>query len=118
MRRFNVKVNGKDYIVDIEEIEAGAETAAPSVESAPAAKPAAAEKAPVSGTEIKSPLQATVVKVIVAPGAKVSAGDKLCVLEAMKMEYDIVTPCAGTVSFIKTARGATVNEGDLLAVIS
>jgi len=116
MRRFSVKVNGKDYVVDIEEISAEGE--APAVQAPVQAAPAAAEPAAPEGTEIKSPIQGTVVKVIAALGAKVSAGDKLCVLEAMKMEYDIVTPCDGTVSFIKTARGATVHEGDLLAVIS
>jgi acetyl-CoA/propionyl-CoA carboxylase biotin carboxyl carrier protein len=67
---------------------------------------------------ISSPMQATVVKVLVAPGDSVVAGDLVCVLEAMKMEQPIMAPKDGTVESVGISVGDSVTGGHVLAVIS
>ena len=97
MRKFNVNVNGNSYMVEVEEVtdgvtaEVAAPVTAPIAAPAPAmAKPAApAAKAPAGGTIVKAPMPGTVLKLAVAPGAVVKKGDRILVLEAMKMENDI-----------------------------
>ena len=113
MRKFNVNVNGKIYVVEIEETGA----AAPTVEAPKAEAPKAADPAPqVSGgaVNVESPMPGTILDVKVQVGAQVKKGDILCVLEAMKMENEILAPQDGTVKSIVN-KGATVNTGDLLA---
>ena len=113
MRKFNVNVNGKIYVVEIEETgEAAPVVNAPAAAAAPAA-PAAA---PVQGgkVNVEAPMPGTILDVKVAAGATVKAGDILCILEAMKMENEIVAPQDGKVTSI-VAKGATVNTGDILA---
>lgn len=125
MRKFNVNVNGNSYLVEVEELIDGvtAEVSAPAVAApvtvpAPAAaKPAApAVKAPVGGTIVKAPMPGTVLKLAVAPGTVVKKGDKILVLEAMKMENDLTSPADGVISF-RVQKGANVDTGDVLAVI-
>lgn len=117
MRKFNVNVNGKIYVVEIEETGAAAPVVAP---AAPAqAAPAAAAPTPAapaaSGSEdITSPMPGTILDVKVSAGATVKAGDIICILEAMKMENEIVAPRDGKVVSV-VAKGATVNTGDILA---
>ena len=67
---------------------------------------------------ITSPMQATVVKVMVEPGSKVVAGDLVCVLEAMKMEQPIMAPMDGTVESVGVNAGDSISGGHLIAVIS
>ena len=115
MRKFNVNVNGKIYVVEIEETGAAApvtQAAAPA--PAPAAAPAAAP-APVAGgaVNVEAPMPGTILDVKVQVGATVKAGDVLCILEAMKMENEILAPQDGTVKSIVT-KGTTVNTGDVL----
>lgn len=127
MRRFNVTVNGTVYDVVVEETDAG--SAAP-VEAAPKAAPAAPKAAPAApkaapaassgsagATAIKAPMPGTIVKVNVNPGDKVSKGDVLCVLEAMKMENDICAPADGVVATVDAKKGATVATDDILVTI-
>ena len=118
MRKFNVNVNGNVYSVEVEEIADGA-VAAPVVQSAPAAAAAPAHAAkPVvtGGTAVNSPMPGTVLKLAVADGATVKKGEKILVLEAMKMENDINASADGVVTFmVKT--GETVETGAKLAVI-
>jgi acetyl-CoA/propionyl-CoA carboxylase biotin carboxyl carrier protein len=68
--------------------------------------------------KITSPMQATVVKVMVEPGATVVAGDIICVLEAMKMEQPITAPKDGTVESVAVSVGDTITGGHVLAVVS
>ena len=133
MRKFSVNVNGNTYIVEVEELAGGATVApapvavaapAPAPAAAPAAAPApapaAAPKA-ASGaegaTKISAPMPGTVVAVKVAPGQAVKENDVICVLEAMKMENDIVAPADGVVATV-CAKGTSVNSGDTLATLN
>ena len=96
--------------------------AAPAANPAPApaaapATPAASSAAPADGEKINAPLPGNVLDVKVSVGASVKKGDILCILEAMKMENEIVAPCDGTVATVAATKGSTVNTGDLLFVI-
>ena len=128
--KYIVTLNGKNYEVEVEETEAvivGVTDAAPAVPAAPAAAPspapAAAPSAPAApasaadGTKVLSPMPGNILAVNVSVGAAVKAGDVLLVLEAMKMEHDIVAPCDGTVKQILVQKGSTVATEDLLAVV-
>ena len=118
MKRFNITVNGKAYDVAVEEVGAGSApaAAAPAQAAAPAAVPAPAA-APAGGTSVKSPMPGTILDVKVNSGDTVSEGQVLMVLEAMKMENDIVAPKAGTVASVNVKKGDSVNRDDLLASI-
>lgn len=125
--KYVVTLNGKNYEVEVNECEAvvtnvsdAAPVAAPAPApvAAPAATPAPAA-APVSadGTKVLAPMPGAILNVNVSVGATVKAGDVLMVLEAMKMENDIVAPCDGVVKQIPVTKGSTVNTDDVLAVI-
>ena len=124
--KYALTLNGKDYEVEVElaqpmgmdEFAAYAPAAPAPVERVivPAAAPAAAA-APTDGTCVKAPMPGTILKVHVTPGQAVKAGDVLCILEAMKMENEIMAPKAGTVTQVVTSKGASVNTGDALVVI-
>ncbi len=115
---YEVEVSGgKATLVDEYDIRT-APVAAP---EAPAAAPAAAAPAggmTVSGgTAVSAPMPGTILKVNVSAGQAVKEGDVLLVLEAMKMENEILAPCAGVVSAVPVSKGSTVNTGDLLVAI-
>lgn len=133
MRKFNVTVNGIAYEVEVEELNGGAAApvapiqtvAAPAPATAPAPAPAAAPAAPkasapkaANAVKVEAPMQGTILKVAVADGASVKAGDLICVLEAMKMENDIVAPQDGTVSSLSISQNATINTGDTICFIN
>lgn len=140
MKKFNVTVNGKAYAVEVEEVGAGqggftyqpVQQAAPmqqaavtaQTQAAPApqqkAVPAPAPKAPsgpVSGETISAPMPGTILDIKVSEGQSVKAGDILLILEAMKMENEIVSPKDGTVNRIHTSKSSTVSTGDALVTI-
>lgn len=124
--KYIVSLNGKNYEVEVNESEAvllsetSAPVAAPAAApvAAPAAAPAAPAAAPVAGgTNVASPMPGTILSVSVSAGQSVKAGDVLMVLEAMKMENDIVAPCDATVKQVLVAKGSVVNTDDILAVL-
>ena len=138
--KYNVTLNGKIYEVDVTESDAivtgvsqvpfvaaapapvaAAPVAAPAAAPAPVAEAPAAPAAPApvsaDGTQVKAPMPGTILAVKKNVGEAVKAGDVIVVLEAMKMENDIVAPCDGTVKSINAPKGTTVNTDDVLAVI-
>ncbi len=124
MKKFNVIVNGKSYDVAVEELGEGAAPAAvPAAAPAPAAAapapaPAAAPAPSVgAGEKVTAPMPGTILDVKVSQGASVSKGDVIMVLEAMKMENDIVAPCDGSVTSIVVKKGDSVQSGDTLATV-
>lgn len=115
MKTYKIKVNGKVYMVEVE--EAGANETA-SI-SAPVSTTAPAAAAPQSSDEkIEAPIQGTIMSVKVAPGQAVKRGQILAILEAMKLENEIVSPFDGTVSSVQAKDGQVVDSGDLLMTIS
>ena len=116
MKTYKVNVNGTEYEVSVEEIKGGAPSkAAPAKKAAPAAAPAAS--APAGGETVKSPMPGTILSVNVTNGAAVKKGDVLMVLEAMKMENEIMSPCDGTITSVNVSKGAAVETGAVLCVI-
>ena len=120
MKYYNITVNGVAYSVSVEETAAGATPvaaapAAPKAPAAPAAAPKAAAPAGAAGAvSVKAPMPGNILDVKVAAGASVKAGDVLVILEAMKMENEIVAPQDGTVASVNVHKGDTVNSGDVL----
>lgn len=117
MKKYNVTVNGTAYEVTVEAVNA-ADIKAPAAPAtpAPAAAPAPVA-APAGGEKISSPMPGTILNVNVSNGSAVKKGDVLMILEAMKMENEIMAPCDGTVASVSVTKGASVNTGDLLCVI-
>ena len=112
MKKYRVTVNGTAYEIELEELTGAA--LAPAA-AAPAPAPAAA--APAGGEQVTSPMPGTILDVKVSQGASVKKGDVLMILEAMKMENEIMCPCDGKVASINAAKGAAVESGTLLCVI-
>ena len=113
MKKYRVTVNGTVYEIELEELTGAAPAAAPT--AAPAAAPAPA--APAGGEQVTSPMPGTILSVNVAAGDSVKRGQVLMILEAMKMENEIMCPCDGKIVSVNTSKGATVESGTLLCVI-
>lgn len=135
MKKFVIKVNGVSYNVEVEELDANAQFAAPApvavpaaapapapVQAAAPAAPAAAPKPAASGAagsvKITAPMPGTVIDVLVKPGQAVKKNETLCILEAMKMENEIVSPSDGTVVSVDTQKGSSVAAGDLMLTLA
>ena len=146
MKEYKIKINGNNYNVTIDEVEdnvakvevngtpynvefekplskkpktisvVNKPAAAPSAGAAPATKPAAAPAA-AGGATVNSPLPGVVLEIKVKDGDKVTKGQVIMVLEAMKMENAIEAPCDGTIT-VKAQKGDSVLEGATLAVIA
>ena len=129
--KYKVTLNGRTYEVEVEagkamlldeyEAIAPAPAAAAAPVAAPAAAPAAAAPAaPVvtgAGEAVNAPMPGNILKVNVQNGQAVKEGQVLCVLEAMKMENEIMAPKAGTVTQVLVSKGSTVDTGAPLVVI-
>jgi len=130
MRIFQVKVQGQVYEVEVEEIsgrtqpeikniQVKAESVAPA-ETAPAAETTSVSAAPANAEDcgaITAPMPGKIVRIAVQVGQTVKEGDLIVVLEAMKMENDIVSNRKGTVTAIVVASGAAVNPGEIMVLI-
>lgn len=117
MKKYNVNVNGTAYEVTVEEFVGGAAPAP--VAAAPAAAPAPAPVAAPAGAgeQVKSPMPGNILSVNVNVGDTVAEGQVLMILEAMKMENEIMAPKAGKVTSVNVQKGATVESGTLLCVV-
>ena len=104
MKKYRVTVNGTAYEIELEELTG----------AAPAPAPAAA---PAGGEQVTSPMPGTILSINVAAGDTVKRGQVLMVLEAMKMENEIMCPCDGKVASVNTSKGSSVESGTLLCVI-
>jgi biotin carboxyl carrier protein len=123
MKRYNIVVNGVAYDVSVEEADgtgAAMPVSAPVQAAAPAATPVktAAPAAVSGGTQIKAPMPGTILDIKVSSGSAVTKGQVIMVLEAMKMENDIVAPVDGTLASVNVEKGAAVTSDQILAVIS
>lgn len=139
MKKYQITVNGKSYEVEVEEIGGAASSTPQAVHasnvkqapvspapSAPKATPASvtptapaapAKEVPAGGVKVNSPMPGTILDVRVSVGQSVKKGDVLTILEAMKMENEIMAPQDGVVSSIQVVKGASVNTGEVLIVL-
>ena len=116
MKKYRVTVNGTAYEIELEELT-GATPAPAAATAAPAPAPAPAAAAPAGGEQVTSPMPGTILSINVAAGDAVKRGQVLMVLEAMKMENEIMCPCDGKIASVNTTKGASVESGTLLCVI-
>lgn len=123
MKNYTITVNGNVYDVTVEEgTSSGAPAQALVPKAAPKAQAPKAEAPKASGTagsvKVNAPMPGKIVAVKANPGDKVSRGQVILVLEAMKMENDIVAPQDGTVASINVAVGSSVESGETIATLN
>ena len=134
--KYKVTLNNRTYEVEVEQGEAmlvdeyeafapAAAAPAPAPAAPVAAAPAAAAPAPApaaaalaAGEVVKSPMPGNILKINVTQGQQVSEGDVLIILEAMKMENEVVSTKTGTVAQIAVSKGQVVETGSPLVVIA
>ena len=119
MKNYTITVNGTVYDVTVEEGAAGAATSAPKAAAPKAAAPKAAPKAAGQGSvKVNSPMPGKILSVKTSVGQAVKKGEVLMILEAMKMENEVVAPEDGTVASIDVAAGDSVEAGVVLATLN
>lgn len=116
MKKYRVNVNGSVYEIEVEEMDASAVSAAPA--AAPAAPAAPVAAAPAAGAQVKAPMPGTILDVKVQAGQSVKKGDVLVILEAMKMENEILAPCDGKITGMNVRKGDTVETQALICTIA
>lgn len=124
LRKFRIKINEKEYMVEMEEFGAPAVAAAPAQVAAPVAAPvAAAAPAPTpvvgsgEGDPITAPMPGKILDIKVNVGDVVTENQVLAVLEAMKLENEIVAPRAGTITAVVATKGAPIDVGQTIVII-
>ena len=103
MKKYRVNVNGTAYEIELEELTGDM----PSADNAPAS----------GGENVTAPMPGTILSINIEPGTMAKRGQVLMILEAMKMENEILSPCDGKILSVNTSKGATVQSGTLLCVI-
>ena len=116
MKVYKVKVNGKVYEVELESVtESAAKIEAPVAQQAPVeAQPVVSNG---EGYELNAPMAGTILDVKVKVGQTVNAGDVICILEAMKLENEVVADKGGVIKSIAVSKGDSVSNGQLIAII-
>ena len=123
MKNYTITVNGTPYNVTVEDANGSAApvAAAPAPAAAPASTPApapAAAPAAAGSVSVDAPMPGNILDIKVSNGASVKAGDVLLILEAMKMENEIVAPQDGTVASVNVNKGDTVEAGQTLVSLN
>ena len=120
MKTYTITVNGNVYDVTVEEGAGGAAPVTAPKAAAPKAAPKAAPAAggAQGGVKVNSPMPGKILAVKASVGQSVKKGDVLLILEAMKMENEVVAPQDGTVASINVSEGASVESGDVLATLN
>ncbi len=125
-RKFRVIVNGKEYVVEVEEIKESKKTkealseafSPPKVEVSREETLERKDEGDSEGSKVvKAPMAGIIVKILVREGQKVEKGEKLLIFEAMKMENELLSEFSGTVKEIKVREGENVETGQVLMVI-
>lgn len=129
MKKFIVKVDGNSYEVEVEEVMSdvtssnddnmdsqGIQEPAPQAPAKPNAGAGVSSSKPVAtgSTVIKAPMPGTILDINVNEGDTVKKGQVLCILEAMKMENEIMSPKDGKIVSVNTSKGVSVESGDIL----
>lgn len=126
IKSYSIKVNGNVYEVEVEELGVSqSQVARPQTAQAPQPKAQTAQapqvkaSAPVQGgsENVIAPMPGTISDIKVSVGQDVKKGQVLLILEAMKMENEIMASCDGKVSVINTSKGASVSSGDILITL-
>lgn len=121
MKNYTITVNGKVYEVTVEEGFSGQAQSGAAPVSAPAAPsntPKAPAPAAAGAVKVSAPMPGKILDIRVSAGQAVKRGDVLMILEAMKMENEIVSPQDGTVAGIQVSVGSAVEAGDTLASLN
>lgn len=119
MKKYRVVVNGVSYEVELEAMDSSSAAAVTAQVATPAAAPVApSTPATAGGEKVSAPMPGIILSVNVSNGQSVKSGDILFILEAMKMENEILAPCDGTVSSLSVTKGQTVETGALLCTIA
>lgn len=123
MKNYRITVNGTAYDVAVEELGAGAVSAAPAVApvaapSAPAPAAAPAASGAAGSIKVAAPMPGKILAIKANNGQAVKKGEVIMILEAMKMENEITAPEDGTVASINVGVGDSVESGDTLATLN
>ncbi len=117
MKNYRITVNGTSYDVSVEELSGGAAPVAAPVAAAPVAAPAPAAGG-AGSIKVSSPMPGKILAVKANVGDSVKKGQVILILEAMKMENEVVAPEDGTIVSIDVTVGASVESGDTLATLN
>lgn len=112
MKAYRVNVNGNTYEITLEVIDKS------EIKAQPAQAPVAPAPVASGAQTVSAPMPGTILKVNVANGQAVKKGDVLMILEAMKMENEIMAPCDATVSSVNVNQGASVEAGAVLCTLA
>ena len=117
MKVYKVKVNGKVYEVELESVSEKAGKIEAPVQAAPQAAPVAAAPAAAGDQEVKAPMAGNILDVKVAVGAQVKKGQVIAILEAMKLENEVVSTADGTVKQVLVNKGQAVTNQQVLIIV-
>ena len=114
MEQYTITINGKSYEVGVKKHTDGTPIVVTKPELVTENK---LEAKPVSGTSVTAPMPGNLFDVIANPGDQVKEGQVIMILEAMKMENEIMAPVSGRIASIEKQKGESINSGDVLAII-
>lgn len=119
MKHYEITVNGQVYQVAVEEVDAAASNSSHQQNPEKTQQKLPLQQSTVSEkTTVVAPMPGTILRILVNEGQTIKAGAVLCILEAMKMENEIVAPTDGVIASLKIAANQKVDSGDLMVVIS